>query len=70
MKSKKKNEMEKAQNTMDAAQELDMDELEDVAGGKVVERIEEDIYDIDKRKDDFGYKANTYKANVCSEYSK
>ena len=35
MKSKKKNEMEKAQNTMGAAQELDMDDLEDVAGGYV-----------------------------------
>ena len=35
MKSKKKNEMEKAQNTMGAAQELDMDDLEDVAGGRV-----------------------------------
>ena len=35
MKSKKKNEMEKAQNTMEAAQELDMDALEDVAGGYV-----------------------------------
>ena len=35
MKSKKKKEMEKAQNTMGAAQELDMDDLEDVAGGYV-----------------------------------
>ena len=35
MKSKKKNEMEKAKNTMGAAQELDMDDLEDVAGGRV-----------------------------------
>ena len=33
MKSKKKNEMEKAQNTKGAAQELDMDALEDVSGG-------------------------------------
>ena len=33
MKSKKKNEMEKAQNTEGAAQEPDMDALEDVAGG-------------------------------------
>ena len=35
MKSKKKNEMENAQNTIEATQELDMNALEDVAGGEV-----------------------------------
>ncbi len=42
MKSKKKNEMENAQNTMEAAQELDMNTLEDVAGGRVDTRIVEE----------------------------
>ena len=41
---KKKNEKEKTQKATGAAQELDMDALENVAGGRVVKRDEKDRF--------------------------
>lgn len=40
MKKRKRNEMEKAQSLNGAAQELDMDALENVAGGRIESRKE------------------------------